>query len=877
MNKIFFVISLSLIVFSIKLNAQTNAGNDAKLSGDELANYEKQAKQLVSFMEFAFNTLGSNQSEYKDKHTIIEQSYLKFFKNDKVQIEDDLVEKRDMVTNKNVQAYLKDIDFFFKTATFKYTIEEITQEINEVGEVYFKIKASRNLKGTNIENKQINDNRTRYIEINLDKANRELKIVSVYTTKSNEEQELITWWNSLTDGWRYFLSGNTTVYDSILLRNITSINKDKIVKRSIYPGANDTLTMYDSVKVNPNALLTEIRRILRADEMVLTDVPGIYDLKPLYAFSMLKHLDITKARVPDLEPIRNLSKLETLIASRSLIISLEPLRYIPSMRVLDVSGTLVNSISQIESFENLEVLNISDSRVDTIKVLKNLPKLRELNISGIQINDLTPLSQLTSLEILEISRLPISTLKEISGLTNLKRLVFDRTEVQDLNDLKNLEQLEFVLFDNTDIDKLAPLEDIAQLKLVYCDKTHIDKAEALAFMQKRPDVKVIYESQELMAWWQTLPGFWKSKFSSLVALSPDPTREELHEVSFIKTLDLSGNKDLTSIEPLSKLSALTILNISNTNVSDLKPIENIFSIQVLNVSRSKVSELNSISGLSSLREIDFARTGVSSIEPLTRLLQLRSINMDSTTISDPELISSLRRLEVILADGVASISPFIHTIWDSIPDVLIVNKTAMLSDWWVQLPDHWKEYFMNFEAIDQSLDRVKLHKIASLKELDLTKVRGISTIRPLSVMARTEKLVMSNLQISDLSPLSSLSRILILDISNTPVNSLASIKSNQNLVELNCANSQVSDMQPLSGLRNLTKLNISGTQVSKLDALESCTALQELTAFNTRINNLKPIENLRNLKILRVYNTRISDRRIDKFKEKRPDVEVIFY
>lgn len=203
--------AIALILFfliSDGLSAQnTTAPKDKaqkELDAQEVEAFQKQAEQLVKFMEFSFNTLGSSKAEYRDKDIIINQSYLKYFRDAKVQIEDDLVGQRDVVTNKDVQAYLKDIDFFFKEATFKFTIEEITREVNDSGEPFFKIKTSRNLSGTTVDGKAVNENRARYIEVNLDQASRDLKIVSMYTTRSSEELEIIAWWNNLQPVWKDF-------------------------------------------------------------------------------------------------------------------------------------------------------------------------------------------------------------------------------------------------------------------------------------------------------------------------------------------------------------------------------------------------------------------------------------------------------------------------------------------------------------------------------------------------------------------------------------------------------------------------------------------------------------------------------------------------
>lgn len=879
MNKgLSHILILFFLLFTVVVTAQTEiAESPDKLTPEELANYEKQARQLVSFMEFAFNTIGSADAEYKDKHTIIEQSYLKFFKNEKVQIEDDLVEKRDMVTNKDVQAYMKDIDFFFKSVSFKYTIEEVTQEINESGEVFFRVKASRNLKGTTIEGKQINENRPRFVEINLDEASRDLKIVSVYTTKSNEEQELIAWWNNLDNGWRSFFAADTKLSDTVMLRDVVIIHNDYYVKENLYTGHQDTVSILDTIRVNQSRILPEVRRILRTDRIDISGVKGIYDLKPLYAFSLLKHLNAAGGRIPDIEPIRNLSKLETLNLSRTLIDNLEPVRYIPNLVYMDISGTMVSDISPIEDFGSLEVLDISGTRVKNIGVLKKLTHLRELRMNNLAVTDISNLKGLADIEVLEISALPVDSLTAIEPLAKIKRLKVDQTNITDINELAKLGSLEFVVLDNTRVSSLQPLEGLQQLKMVYCDKTGITKTQALTFMQKHPKVKVIYESQELMAWWEGLDNNWKEVFSSIDSISNPPTREQLHEISFIKHLDIAGNKLIKTLVPLEKIGTLESLDISNSTVRDLSPVANLFSLQKLDISHTMVSDLNPLSGLTGLREILMAGSAVTSIAPIAKLPDLHLLNLDSTNVTDVAKLSTLKRLDVLLADGVTVMPDVVNTLWDSIPQLLVVYQSGVLSNWWKNLPSEWKTLFSSLESVNEVPDRMQLHRVASLKQLDLGKVKGINSLAPLSMLPLIEDLNIAGLQVSDISPLSGSHRLRVLNISNTPVNLLSALANHKKLTELNCANSPVSDLTPLNGFVNLEVLDISGTQVTKLDALATCVNLREINCFNTRINSLKAFETLSKIKVLRAYNTKLSERKIQKFKELHPGAEVVYY
>ena len=155
--------------------------------------------------EFAIITLGNTDNYARDKQPFITESYQKIFVDDEVQTEDDLDETRTNLINKDVQAYLKDITFFFKNVKFEYNIQGVEPNYTEAGELYFLVSTNRNLSGTTIENKTVNNNKIRYIEVNYNDNDRDVRIASIYTTKLNENEENKTWWNGLSQAWKdYF-------------------------------------------------------------------------------------------------------------------------------------------------------------------------------------------------------------------------------------------------------------------------------------------------------------------------------------------------------------------------------------------------------------------------------------------------------------------------------------------------------------------------------------------------------------------------------------------------------------------------------------------------------------------------------------------------
>ncbi|MEM6806814.1 MAG: leucine-rich repeat domain-containing protein, partial [Bacteroidota bacterium] len=128
------LILLPLFLFSLAFAQDSPIVNDPEVEA-----YKKEARQLVSFLETILNAVGGSDYTTKQKETVINESFAKVFKDADVQIEDDLIENRSVITQKNVQAYLKDVDFFFREVEFSFTIDDIADEINDFGEMYLLV------------------------------------------------------------------------------------------------------------------------------------------------------------------------------------------------------------------------------------------------------------------------------------------------------------------------------------------------------------------------------------------------------------------------------------------------------------------------------------------------------------------------------------------------------------------------------------------------------------------------------------------------------------------------------------------------------------------------------------------------------------------
>jgi len=203
-----------------------------QIAANKVDTFRVQVTPLIKFFESSLNFIGDRRNTVNEKQKIISQSYLKWCWDEEVQIEDDLDENRLVPLYKDMPAYLSDVDFFFKSVKFLYTIQDVTVETDQQGLTYFKATANRSLKGITINGDSVNSNKVRYIEINFDSVRQQLKIVSVYTTKLNEKDDLRNWWNGLSPTWKAILAKDMNLEGTLPMEQIENFSNYRLYRSS---------------------------------------------------------------------------------------------------------------------------------------------------------------------------------------------------------------------------------------------------------------------------------------------------------------------------------------------------------------------------------------------------------------------------------------------------------------------------------------------------------------------------------------------------------------------------------------------------------------------------------------------------------------------
>ena len=564
MNKSYTRFFGIILILLLSLSPLLSFSQGEEYTPEKLEAYKADVQNLVDFLEFSFNTLGNPKTTARDKDVIINQSYAKIFFDAEVQIEDDLDDNRETLINKDVQAYLKDIDFFFKEAVFSLNVSSIDHHFKADKEIYFIVSLTRTLNAMTITDDTVSSNKERFIEINYDAVAKDLRIASIYTTRIDEKDELFAWWNQMPRTWRELIGHEAFIKDTIRLSKVVEINDTVAIVE--YFGTKevpiDTFLVYgsdtlhidetelvegafrDSITLRKNVSYRLLQRIASETEIDISDNLNIRSLAPLARMRDIQKVNCSNTMIDDLGPLRNLIGIESLDCSGTAVTSLTPMQYSISLVSLDIHSTMIADISPVANLRKLEKFNLSGTPADSLDILSDMRNLSDIRFSNTFVSNIDPLANIETLRIIKFSSTYVKDLTALRNLHKLERLYMSNTPVSSLEPLSGLDALQTIYLDSTNVNSIDPLSGLENLESIYCDNTGITGTRANRFMAENPNVMVVYESSALAKWWDSMPEEWQKVFRQLAELDAVPGKEQLHQVVKITSVDISKNDEI---------------------------------------------------------------------------------------------------------------------------------------------------------------------------------------------------------------------------------------------------------------------------------------------------------------------------------------------
>lgn len=783
--------------------------------------FRLQVIPLVKFFESSLNFLGDRRNEVSEKQTIISESYLKWCWDDKVQIEDDLDEGRLVPLYKDMPAYLSDVDFFFKGAKFQYSVQDISLETNPQGLSYFKITANRNLKALTVNGDSVNSNKVRYLEVNYDSIKQQLKIVSVYTSKLNEKEDLRNWWNALTPAWKSILGSDLKLEGTLPMSEIESFNDSLAI------------VMGQKTAIMGSEFYRFLDQIINLTNLDLSGKKEITDLTPINRLSDLQTVNIANTGVSDLMPLRNMNKLNSLDISGTGISSLEPLRYCILINQLKMRNTKVDDIGVVASFPGLTTLDAGNTGIASIDELVELTSMVNMRINNTKVRDLN----------------------SVSGMINMEMLNISSTAVDNLEPVRGMKKLQILLCDSTLVNSLSALDSLNRLQRVYINNGKIRQKDALRFLKKHPDAQLVYASGELSAWWKAMGPEWQKQFNFYMTLNSPPTTEQLHKLVLLDSINITGRTAITSLAPLGKMILLHRLYLASTGITTLDPLKELTELKTVSINTTKIKDL----------------------QPLTGNEDLEVLMMDNTPVSDLTPLYSLGKLKVVYADNSGVDDVIAGKFYEKKPGTLLIYQTNENEEWWKGLSDAWKTTVSEQISLKGKPDKHDQQIIANLKKVTINDNFQISDLTPLLHLTVLEELQFTGTTVAKLDPLSHCAKLRSLNCSRNPINSLSPITGLPSLKELDFSNTQVEDIDALQNMVQIEVLKFSGTQVKNLKYLQKLVNIRNIEFFNSRVGNIDVLDGMPKLESVKMFNTKVSAKRVEKFKTAHPKCEIVFY
>lgn len=786
---------------------------------EQVQEFSAKVEDQVKFLEYLLNTVGSAETSARDKDVIIRESYLKIFRDEKVQVEDDLLLDRKVVTNKDVTAYLKDIEFFYKNVEFKFKVREVKPSQKENGEVFFLASLDRTITATALNGEKVTNTKPRFVEVNLADKSQELKIVSVYTTKVSRDEELTAWWDGLDTPWKNYFKGRFE------------------------------LSAEDSIS------LDWLYRFVSVDSLDISGRREIFGLQALSELRDLKVVDISNTAITDLGPISNVTFLESLNLTNTPTSDIQFIKYSDRLKYLDISDTQIEDISTLLNLKSLVSLKAENTPVMSYAVLNEFKNLTQLQLATSGFNNLENIKDLGKLESLDLSGNYMINFSALSGLKSLKSLNLSKTNLQDVNPINALDSLESLDISGTQVADISPLEQLTNIKKISADETKLSAEAADSFVRRNPSVLLIHHVKDLESWWAGLPAEWKAalKDNNPSITNDTPGIETLTQTVTLTDLDLKGDS-IGDLVPITRFVNLSSIDFSDNAIVDLFPLSEVKTLTKLVGRNTQVTDLSMLSENELLEYIDLENSPVASISTVTALPKLTYLNVDGAAIQREEVPQLLIQM----------------------PELVLVYRSEELAAWWESLDGSWSDFFREKYSLGENPNTKELHRLTNQPQLRLERI-SVTDLKALVVFDNLRSLEVFDVPISSVAPISGLNLLTKLKLSQVGVIDFLPISGLGSLEELDLSNTGIEKLDPISNLTALRTLNLSGTNLKSLKGLEYLANLEELDVASTNLRSLKQLDAITTLTKLSCFNTNLTSRAVAAFKASHPDCEVRYY
>ena len=322
----------------------------------------------------------------------------------------------------------------------------------------------------------------------------------------------------------------------------------------------------------------------------------------------------------------------------------------------------------------------------------------------------------------------------------------------------------------------------------------------------------------------------------------------LEKMTGLTQLSLDGNRDITDLTPLSQLTNLKDLNISNTGAADLSPLSGLTNLTKLSIANPEISDLSPLSNLTNLTILylddgSLTSSKILDLSPLASLVNMEQLYIPPMpNYTDFSPLSGMTKLRAFTMMGTR------YTGSNSIKSLSFLTNMSQLE---------------RLGIVIESADLSPIAGLTQLRELELNgelHAEDTSIFRDLTNMESLE-LHLSNespFKAKDMSDFSGMKHLRRLEIS---INELTSLTGLEGLTEMetltiythtDTKTETITTLEPLSGMSKLRELTLwAGTTANvqspplDLSALSNLTSLEYVHLFpSTRVRDQSPLSHV---------------------------------
>ena len=108
-----------------------------------------------------------------------------------------------------------------------------------------------------------------------------------------------------------------------------------------------------------------------------------------------------------------------------------------------------------------------------------------------------------------------------------------------------------------------------------------------------------------------------------------------------------NSNDISNLSPLSNLTKLTSLSLSDNSISDISALSNLTNLTWLDLWENSISDISVLSNLTNLTVLFLSNNSISDISVLSNLTNLTVLFLSNNSISDISVLSNLTNLTVL--------------------------------------------------------------------------------------------------------------------------------------------------------------------------------------------------------------------------------------